>query len=331
MSEPNILNALLQAQTQLESQPEEEQGIFLIRSANQTLEEASKRPDPAPLWKSLWYEGELSCLFSDSNLGKSIYAVQIAEEVSKTGRSVIYFDFEQSDKQFQLRYTDNSQHLHVFPNSFYRAELGYTYMDSETIEETIMQGLEDAISQVDAKILIIDNLTFLCTATESGDIAGSLMRHFKNFAKKNKLSILIIAHTPKRDMSQPITQNDLAGSKKLFNFFDSVFAIGKSAQAENIRYIKQIKVRHGQYEFGQNNVIVCEIRKEDSMTALVEIGTGKEKEHLKAYQENKEIMEEELKQITALQQQGKNQREIAKLLNMSQATVNRRIKNNNKI
>lgn len=39
-------------------------------------------------------------------MGKSIYAVQIAKAISSAGRRVIYFDFELSDKQFQLRYTD---------------------------------------------------------------------------------------------------------------------------------------------------------------------------------------------------------------------------------
>ena len=81
-------------------------GMLSIRSANQTLMEAKQRPDPKPLWLSLWYEGEVCCLFADSNLGKSIYAVQIADSIAQTQR-VLYFDFELSDKQFQLRYTDN--------------------------------------------------------------------------------------------------------------------------------------------------------------------------------------------------------------------------------
>ena len=42
-----------------------------------------------------------------------------------------------------------------------------------------------------------------------------------------------------------ITSNDLAGSKRLYNFFDSVFAIGKSAQDGGLRYVKQLKVRYG--------------------------------------------------------------------------------------
>ena len=74
----------------------------------------------------------------------------------------------------------------------------------------------------------------------------------------------------------PITQNDLAGSKKLYNFFDSVFAIGKSAKDENLRYIKQLKVRYGNFEYGGNNVIVCAIEKADDFLRFVTLGHAAE-------------------------------------------------------
>ena len=52
-------------------------GMFTIRTANRTIAEAAMRPNPRQLYQELWYEGEVCCLFSDSNLGKSIYAVQM--------------------------------------------------------------------------------------------------------------------------------------------------------------------------------------------------------------------------------------------------------------
>lgn len=50
-------------------------------------------------------------------------------------------------------------------------------------------------------------------------------------------------------------------------FFDSVFAIGKSAKDENLRYIKQLKVRYGNFEHGGNNMIVCVV--ERRMTSCI--------------------------------------------------------------
>ena len=87
-------------------------GIVTIKPAEQWSIEAKQRPTPKELWLSLWYEGAVCCLFADSNLGKSIYAVQIANEIAKREK-VIYFDFELSDKQFQLRYTDENGNLYI--------------------------------------------------------------------------------------------------------------------------------------------------------------------------------------------------------------------------
>lgn len=52
-----------------------QRGIITLKTAEQWSAEAQQRPDPNALWLSLWYEGEVCCLFADSNLGKSIYAV----------------------------------------------------------------------------------------------------------------------------------------------------------------------------------------------------------------------------------------------------------------
>ena len=97
-----------------------EVGIFTVTSANKTMRDAAKEKDPIKLYDELWYEGEMCCLFADSNVGKSIYAVQIAVEIAKTQR-VLYFDFELSNKQFQLRYQNGeTKEQFKFPKNFYR-------------------------------------------------------------------------------------------------------------------------------------------------------------------------------------------------------------------
>jgi hypothetical protein len=65
-------------------------------------------------------------------------------------------------------------------------------------------------------------------------------RHIGQTLKnKHNLSILILAHTPKRNFTNPLSNNDLQGSKMLANFIDSSIAIGKSYLNEDLRYIKQ--------------------------------------------------------------------------------------------
>lgn len=301
----------------------EESGMLRIKTANQWALEAAQRPDPKPLWLSLWYEGEVCCLFADSNVGKSIYAVQIASEIAKT-QKVIYFDFELSDKQFQLRYSDDQGNLHLFSNNLLRSEIDPDLLGDGDFEDEVIADIEAAALQLDCKILIVDNITYLNSVTEKADAASMLMLRLMQLKKRHGLSMLVLAHTPKRPLSSPITQNDLAGSKKLFNFFDSVFSIGKSAKDENLRYIKQIKVRAGAFEYGAENVIASEIVKEGAFLHFRTIGYSTEKEHLRE-QTEKDINNFD-DRVRELRADGKTLREIADIMGVSKSKIGNIIK-----
>ena len=299
-------------------------GMLAIKKVNDSLSDASKMPNPVPLFLELWYQGEVSCLFSDSNLGKSIYAVQIAEQIARQ-HNILYLDCELSEKQFQLRYTDEiTGDLHQFPGGMYRAEIDNMHLDLKDYEDRILQNIEAAALQLLCNIIIIDNLTYLCNSSDKGVDAGLFMMKLMQLKKKHGWSILIIAHTPKRSLSSPITQNDLAGSKKLYNFFDSVFAIGKSAKDERLRYVKQLKVRAGAFRYDSDNVIVYEIEKADGFTHFEFKEYSTEREHLREQKETETL--NRVENIIQLFQQGKSYREIAQEVGLSKSMVAKIIK-----
>ncbi len=303
-------------------------GVMSIKTANRTILEASLLPTPRALWDSFWYEGELSCLFADSNVGKSILAVQIADRIARTD-NVLYLDFELSEKQFQLRYTNEHGKPYTFPEKLYRVSLDCNSLLEADFEEAIMGGIEQMALQTGCKIFIVDNLTYLCCAMEKGDAAGRLMIQLNNLKKKYGLSVLVLAHTPKRSLDCPITSNDLAGSKRLYNFFDSVFAIGKSAQDGELRYVKQLKVRYGTFSHDADNVIIYEIEKVDAFLQFVFRGYSTEKEHLKKLGDNESSQRD--CQILQLSRSGKSVREIASQVNCGKSTVSRIIQRNRKV
>ncbi len=309
---------------ELESSQETDNiGMFTIRTANRTIAEAAMRPNPRQLYQELWYEGEVCCLFSDSNLGKSIYAVQMADSIA-TLRPVLLVDCELTDKQFQMRYTDiDTGVMHIFPELLYRAEINPNTLDVKDYETKIFHHIEAAAQHMKCNIIIIDNLTYLCNSSDKGVDAGLFMMKLMNLKKKYGWSLLIIAHTPKRSLMSPITQNDLAGSKKLYNFFDSVFAIGKSAKDSRLRYVKQLKVRAGEFRYDSSNVIVYEIEKTDGFVHFEFKEFSTEKEHLKERTE-KEITSTH-RNVHELKSQGKSTREIAAYLGLSKSKVDRLI------
>lgn len=298
-------------------------GMFTVKTASRTIADAALRPDPRELYHELWYEGEVCCLFSDSNLGKSIYAVQMAGEIA-IDRPVLLVDCELSDKQFQMRYTDQETgRRHIFPDNLYRAEINPVSLDVKDYEEKIIQHIEAALRK-NCSVIIIDNLTYLCNSSDKGVDAGLFMMKLMNLKKRYGWSLLIIAHTPKRSLTSPITQNDLAGSKKLYNFFDSVFAIGQSAKDDRLRYVKQLKVRAGEYRYNSANVLLYEIEKTDGYVHFEFLEFSTEAAHLRE-QTDKDINQEQ-KNVTELRSQGKTVREIAAITGLSKSKVDRMIK-----
>ena len=302
--------------------------ILSVNNALSWCQKATTIDDPNPLWMNLWYEGEAACMFSDSNAGKSIYAVQIADSIASTGKRVLYFDFEQSAKQFQLRYTNERGNFYSFSHNFLRCEIDVTALSGNTQPVDLIDSVISAADRAKADILIIDNLTFMCADSENGLAAHDFMMKLIEYKKAWNLSILILAHTPKREYNSPITQNDLAGSKRLFNFFDSVFAIGRSTQGDDMRYIKQLKARMCPITMGENSVLSARIIKDNTMLRFEHLDQVAERAHLKTSSgPNSRVTDEQQREILDMRNEGKSIREIASIVGVSKSTVGQIVKN----
>ena len=314
--------------------------LLLVRSVNQCINDAKNRPIPKMLFSEFWHEEELCILFADTNLGKSILAVQIANSISKgeairgfkleaKTQVVMYFDFEMSDKQFEKRYSINYEHHYIFDNNFLRIEINPDCTDFTDFEKALFEAIENNIVLYDAKILIIDNLTYLKTqATETAKEALPLMKRLKELKIKHNLSILALAHTPKRNLIYPITKNDLEGSKHLSNFADSIFAIGESCKDKSLRYLKQLKARATEVIYDSENIIVAEISQQHNFLAFEFMDFSNEREHLKQPSENEQAdLDASILSLKTSQPQLPD-REIARQLNTNPVKVGRVLKRN---
>lgn len=312
----------------------EQIGLFTVKTASRWIEQAKTKAIPQMLFGEFWFEGELCILFADTNLGKSILAVQIGNSVSKgeqirgfkletPKQPILYFDFELSEKQFENRYSIKFEQHYNWDDNFIRVEINpdATIPNTQSFEDFLNDSLERSIIDTSAKVLIIDNLTYLKNETERAKDALPLMKHLKALKNKYGLSILALAHTPKRDLSKPITRNDLQGSKQLMNFCDSSFSIGESHSDKNLRYLKQIKQRNTEQIYDAENVCVCQIDKPFNFLLFEFVNFGKEWEHLK--QQTEKDKENLTEKVSELKLQGKSLREIGAELGISHQQAKR--------
>ena len=312
------------------------QKMFRATSANNWIEEVKDLPTPKMLFSEFWVENEICILFADTNVGKTILAVQIANSISKgipiegfkmeaEKQKVIYFDFELSAKQFQLRYTCqdclNDNKYYQFDENFIRAEIeqDYEYNFGKDKVDAIIKQVEICAFENDAKIIIIDNITYINDDVETAKFAAPLMKSLKALKKKHGWSILVVAHTPKRDLTKALSINDLAGSKQLANFTDSCFAINKSSKEEELRYIKQLKVRSSALLYGDDNIVECNLIKKSNILEFEYKGFGIEQAHLK--ERTLEEKEQRFVEAQSYKDEGWTNVKIAKHFNVSEGAV----------
>lgn len=223
--------------------------IVKVTSGKDLLKSYAEQKQARQIFGRYIYEGELSILFGDSNAGKSILANDIAFFVSGGGHEwegmespqipSLYIDMEMSSAQFARRYASAASYI---PKLYYRAEVNMNSVEDKWnfIRNKIvtMQGEKNP-----PKFIVLDNITNGFGSIFSAKRMITLFADLKTLKKSFGLTILLIAHCPKRDKKKPITDNSLGGTKMIINFVDSAFAIGSSERGDDVRYIKQIKCR----------------------------------------------------------------------------------------
>lgn len=287
------------------------------------------------IFGNLWFKGEICVLFSDSNIGKSTLANDITLGILQSGwdffgensesctvkeqLNVVYYDFEISDLQYMAKYRN-------MPNvDFSRITMDYSDADFTSDANGVVGNIKTMIRDDCHNIIIVDNLS-----TIEGMVVGGF-ENVKKFicqlkriiALTKNTSILLLAHTIKRNQTKPITQNDLLGSKAIINFCDSAFALGASVKGEDVRYIKQIKSRQTmKYEE------VAEIYLDSTPYPHFVFGEwNSEEEHLKINgSQNKSVINYQIGGEIMLQYNlGKSLREIANITGVSKSSVHRYI------
>lgn len=207
--------------------------------------------EPRQIFGHFLYEGEMSILFGEAGVGKSVLAYDIAFFAGGGGHDwgdiecpnipSLYIDLGMSTKQFVSRYKTAEPYI---PNTFHRAMIDPTELsDKEILPEVkkIIAGMQATDNP--PKFIIIDNITNGFGTMTSSTKMRNLLSEIKNLKDKFGLTILLVADSKKHKPWTIIKIDNLGGWTNHLNFIDSVFAIGQSRCGKPYKYIKQVKTR----------------------------------------------------------------------------------------
>jgi len=239
------------------------------------------------IFGDLLTEGDLTILFGRSNVGKSFLSYQIGEAIARginvlnvldtigiishgetkyfnlnnetPSQKVLYVDFEATIEKDYMRYStkNHDSEGNVVKTYQFSENFICAFPDRLSVVDNLLfiDSIELEAIKTGAKVLIIDNMSAISQDNEKSGNAAKLMNKVKDLQRRNKLTVLLMAHTPKILQGEAIIANNLAGSSNLYNLADSVMAINTTTMADDVRYIKQLKSRYNEIQFHKDNVV----------------------------------------------------------------------------
>ena len=296
--------------------------FFNVSPLKEDLEKGRKMDPPKELCPHILVEHETTILFSGPGVGKSTLAMQMAFELAEQGKRVLDVNFELSNQQLALRYPNKD-----FPDMLYHASIDYTKMHDVTDQNLILPEIERLAVERNIEVIIIDNFTNLCINSKEAAEAGNIMLKLLAMRMTHNWTMLILAHVPKRKQGDPLTIDDLAGSKLLSNLADNVIGFNKSKKDKNMRYLIQLKYRSLPIELDFKNVQELTLTSSDGWLHFEYGGYDEERAHLPRSRDEKAELERDI--IRELKQpNGLSYRDIADKLGTSSSKVMRVAKSN---
>lgn len=291
-------------------------GGFLVEPMNKCINEAHLLPPLVSLYPNIVLEGDLSIIFGQSGIGKTIFAMQIARYIAENGKRVLYVDCEMTPRQLGNRYETAN-----FPPTFLRAE-----MDRENPTEDVLKGIEEVAVANHVEVVFIDNITALGQSLDRSSDAGTLMASLNTLKKKYNWTLVVLNHIPKMYSGNvPLSLSAMQGSAKLNQLIDDAIGIAQSSIDSNLVYVKQCKWRNGELTMGADHVAIYERRKDEyGNLGFSSRGFGTEQEHLST--ESGNDRNELIARMKELSAKGMTQTAIAELLGTSQSKVSRLLK-----
>ena len=220
------------------------------------------------LWHGLWYQGEMACLFGEPNVGKTILAMQIANELNKRGLKTLYFDFENAAHQFKSRYKTDKFNYSTGDGEFIVKPLNPNYSTAPLDSRSILDYIKKDFVTERAPVIIIDDITHLIGSGDQADVRY-VLNTLRSWSQHFLVSILVLAHSKRRKPTSLTTIDSLAGSFEYSYAFDSIFSLTRAnyynAKQNNItHYIKHHKNRMGPVTYHEFNVITAQFGRDEN-------------------------------------------------------------------
>ena len=182
------------------------------------------------------------------NLGMNIAAGRetfLEEKLNSENKKVLFISLEEF---YTGRTNRNVVQLNEFTNEEQDAIMDNYIVVTENVPKVIQskedwEVIKELIRSNNPGVVFLDSLTRMVDdQIENSEIAKEAMLRIRALAEEFKITVIVIHHSTKIDYSQPMTQQNVAGSRVVLQETDFIIGINKTI--DNQRYIKLVSARY---------------------------------------------------------------------------------------
>lgn len=236
--------------------------------------------------------GELITLTSDTGIGKSTFALNLALHAVRSGRPALIFSLENGIDSLAMTIAQmitkkpfvkfESSDVAGLSEILERIPLYFYAWSGQLKDELVVAAMEYAADKHGVCVCVIDHLDYLVKTRESWQseayVIGDCMRRLVGSSKRKRITTLLCAHPAKLNQSgwkrREVGLDELKGSSSIKQESDAVFGLHRPKPEENITQLRFLKIRN--HQFGRFMGGKIRFKFEPENLSLEELSTGVE-------------------------------------------------------
>lgn len=174
--------------------------------------------------------GELIIIAGPTSRGKTLLAMNIANNVAKYGGRVLFVTLEMTHEELTSRYMfanggwDSDDFSIVAANTIFQVNDELDWKDIDGL-------MQNAKEQLDVDLVIIDHLHYFTRELQNvAEDLGRITKEFKKNAKRYDIPVILISHIRKLGKDEELSGESLRGSSLIAQDSDIVLMVNRDPE-----------------------------------------------------------------------------------------------------
>lgn len=178
--------------------------------------------------------GELIIVAGQTSRGKTLLSMNIANNIAKTGKTVLFVTLEMTHEELTSRYMfvnggDNS-------DGYSLASINTLFQVNDELDWKDIDGLiKNAREELGVDLVIIDHLHYFTRETvNASEDLGRITKEFKKNAIRYNIPIILISHVRKLGKDEELSGESLRGSSLIAQDADIVLMVDRDPETNEM-------------------------------------------------------------------------------------------------